>query len=94
MADTADDKTATHRHDSASAVTNGPASAPAAANASLLVTAAAAQMSPSSCTVLIVDRRFLTGVYYTTGCGGPTMRTGPAKDDVVFVQELLEIYGQ
>ncbi|KAJ1749607.1 hypothetical protein H4R22_002082 [Coemansia sp. RSA 1290] len=53
------------------------------------------QMSPSSCTVLIVDKRFLKGVYHTTGSGGsPTMRAGPALDDVVFVQELLEIYGQ
>ncbi|KAJ2615286.1 hypothetical protein H4S08_001313 [Coemansia sp. RSA 1365] len=93
MADTLDDKTATHRHDSASAVTNGSASAPPTTNSSLMV-ATAAQLSPSSCTVLIVDRRFLTGVYHTTGNGGPTMRAGPAKDDVVFVQELLEIYGQ
>ncbi|KAI7832037.1 hypothetical protein BX661DRAFT_169878 [Kickxella alabastrina] len=51
-------------------------------------------MSPSSCTVLIVDKQFLKGVYYTGGSGGPTMRAGPAQDDVVFVQELLEIYGQ
>ncbi|KAJ2400832.1 hypothetical protein GGI10_006157 [Coemansia sp. RSA 2530] len=53
-------------------------------------------MAPSSCTVLIVDKRFLCGVYYTTGAGsgGPAIRAGPARDDVVFVQELLEIYGQ
>ncbi|KAJ2546793.1 hypothetical protein EV175_005468, partial [Coemansia sp. RSA 1933] len=51
-------------------------------------------MSPSSCTVLIVDKRFLKGVYYTASSGSPTMRGGPALDDVVFVQELLEIYGQ
>ncbi|PIA18336.1 hypothetical protein COEREDRAFT_6575 [Coemansia reversa NRRL 1564] len=93
MADTLDDKTATHHHDSTTAVTNGSASALATTNASSMV-ATAAQLLPSSCTVLIVDRRFLTGVYHTTGNGGPTMRTGPAKDDVVFVQELLEIYGQ
>ncbi|KAJ2795791.1 hypothetical protein H4R21_004972, partial [Coemansia helicoidea] len=53
-----------------------------------------APMAPSGCTVLIVDKRFLRGVYYTTGGGTPTMRAGPARDDVVFVQELLEIYGQ
>ncbi|KAJ2081910.1 hypothetical protein H4R24_002006 [Coemansia sp. RSA 988] len=93
IADTADDKIATHRHDSAGAVTNGSAPVSIAVNASLLA-ATVAQMSPSSCTVLIVDRRFLTGVYYTAGNGSPTMRAGPAKDDVVFVQELLEIYGQ
>ncbi|KAI9500632.1 hypothetical protein BX070DRAFT_254862 [Coemansia spiralis] len=52
------------------------------------------QMSPSSCTVLIVDKRFLKGVYYTASSGSTTMRGGPARDDVVFVQELLEIYGQ
>ncbi|KAJ2324718.1 hypothetical protein GGI00_005247, partial [Coemansia sp. RSA 2681] len=53
-------------------------------------------MAPSSCTVLIVDKRFLRGVYYTTGAGSaaPAIRAGPARDDVVFVQELLEIYGQ
>ncbi|ORX72352.1 hypothetical protein DL89DRAFT_321402 [Linderina pennispora] len=53
------------------------------------------QMSPKSCTVLIVDRRFLKGVYHTTtNEGSPRLRTGPARDDVVFVQELLEIYSQ
>ncbi|KAJ2858709.1 hypothetical protein J3B02_000090 [Coemansia erecta] len=51
-------------------------------------------MSPGSCTVLIVDKQFLKGVYYTAGAGSPTLRAGPARDDVVFVQELLEIYGQ
>ncbi|KAJ2368391.1 hypothetical protein IW150_005420 [Coemansia sp. RSA 2607] len=51
-------------------------------------------MAPSSCTVLIVDKRFLKGVYYTVGSGSPAIRAGPARDDVVFVQELLEIYGQ
>ncbi|KAJ1729788.1 3',5'-cyclic-nucleotide phosphodiesterase [Coemansia biformis] len=51
-------------------------------------------MAPGGCTVLIVDKRFLRGVYYTTGGGSPTLRAGPARDDVVFVQELLEIYGQ
>ncbi|KAJ2721933.1 hypothetical protein GGI07_003637 [Coemansia sp. Benny D115] len=59
-----------------------------------LSTVASIQMSPSSCSVLIVDKRFLRGVYYTTGSGSPTIRAGPARDDVVFVQELLEIYGQ
>ncbi|KAJ2224564.1 hypothetical protein IWW45_008058, partial [Coemansia sp. RSA 485] len=57
-------------------------------------TLASIQMSPSSCTVLIVDKQFLKGVYYTPGVGSPTLRAGPARDDVVFVQELLEIYGQ
>ncbi|KAJ1883669.1 hypothetical protein LPJ66_010976, partial [Kickxella alabastrina] len=44
-------------------------------------TVASIRMSPSSCTVLIVDKQFLKGVYYTGGSGGPTMRAGPAQDD-------------
>ncbi|KAJ2485476.1 hypothetical protein EV174_001697 [Coemansia sp. RSA 2320] len=54
-------------------------------------------MTPSSCAVLIVDKRFLCGVYYTNSSSSSSsngtagaMRGGPARDDVVFVQELLE----
>ncbi|KAJ2514151.1 hypothetical protein H4217_005916 [Coemansia sp. RSA 1939] len=70
---------------------NSSANAAAANNASVVKPM---YMSPSGCTVLIVDKRFLKGVYYTAASGSPTMRGGPALDDVVFVQELLEIYGQ
>lgn len=80
-----------------------PIPIPTAATTTTLATTAAAstvassspQLSPSSCSVLIVDKRFLKGVYHTTGEDSiPTLRAGPARDDVVFVQELLEIYGQ
>ncbi|KAJ2586140.1 hypothetical protein EV177_009818, partial [Coemansia sp. RSA 1804] len=74
-----------------------PASQNSSANAAAANNASAIKpmyMSPSGCTVLIVDKRFLKGVYYTAASGSPTMRGGPALDDVVFVQELLEIYGQ
>ncbi|KAJ2860664.1 hypothetical protein GGH94_005378 [Coemansia aciculifera] len=72
------------------------ASSSSSAEAKTASTVVTALMAPSSCTVLIVDKRFLRGVYYTTGAGstGPAIRAGPARDDVVFVQELLEIYGQ
>ncbi|KAJ2003329.1 hypothetical protein GGI04_003004 [Coemansia thaxteri] len=57
-------------------------------------------MTPSSCAVLIVDKRFLCGVYYTNSSSSSSsngtagaMRGGPARDDVVFVQELLEVAG-
>ncbi|KAI8322643.1 hypothetical protein GQ54DRAFT_310739 [Martensiomyces pterosporus] len=69
----------------------------AARNAAGAVTngaTAASHMSPSSCTVLIVDKLFLKGVYYTAETSSPVLCTGPARDDVVFVQELLEIYNQ
>ncbi|KAJ2737834.1 hypothetical protein H4R23_001564 [Coemansia sp. Cherry 401B] len=91
MSDTTADRTATHCNDSAAAITSSHDTMTAANAASV---AAAVQLSPSSCTVLIVDKRFLKGVYHTVGNGSPTMRGGPALDDVVFVQELLEIYGQ
>ncbi|KAJ2657235.1 hypothetical protein IWW48_004602 [Coemansia sp. RSA 1200] len=73
------------------AAQNSSANAAVANNASVVKPM---YMSPSGCTVLIVDKRFLKGVYYTAASGSPTMRGGPALDDVVFVQELLEIYGQ
>ncbi|KAJ2744961.1 3',5'-cyclic-nucleotide phosphodiesterase [Coemansia sp. BCRC 34301] len=73
-----------------------PSSLGASAETKTASTIVSALMAPSSCTVLIVDKRFLRGVYYTTGAGSaaPAIRAGPARDDVVFVQELLEIYGQ
>ncbi|KAJ2157908.1 3',5'-cyclic-nucleotide phosphodiesterase [Coemansia sp. RSA 552] len=86
------DNTATRRHDSGSAITNSRQALAKTTTATTLPPSL--QMSPGGCTVLIVDKRFLKGVYYTAGGGSPAMRAGPARDDVVFVQELLEIYGQ
>ncbi|KAJ2470691.1 hypothetical protein GGI02_002760 [Coemansia sp. RSA 2322] len=55
-------------------------------------------MTPSSCAVLIVDKRFLCGVYYTNSSSSSSsngtagaMRGGPARDDVVCMDKAIGV---